>query len=165
MGATNWVSVGISGAALVVSSLAFLVSLAAHRSAGPRVSINAPRIAIVEEECWLQFKVTNAGRSSIDLDNASAGWLGETLSDLPCRLAGGSSKSLSFKARPGPTQYIGDSVTAVVALGTGERLTKRIKINEAELGTLQMKISLRQGNKTDVANAKQHLPDIQIDEV
>lgn len=133
MDINEWVSATISGVAVVVSIVALLASIAANRSAGPRVSVLASRLSGSGTDLWLQVKVCNSGRGEIDLDGAWAGWLGATLTELPARLRSGSSAVLSFRSTISPTSALGRSLSVQIDLGNGESVMKRLNLSETEI--------------------------------
>jgi hypothetical protein len=133
MGLTAWVSTAISGTATVVSLIALAVSIAANRSAGPRVSVLGSQLSGSGTDLWLQVKVCNSGRGEINLDGAWAGWLGATLTELPIRLRSGSSEVLVFRSSISPDTRIAGSLSIQIDLGNGETLMKRLALSETEI--------------------------------
>jgi hypothetical protein len=131
----TWVSVSSSGVATVVSIAALWVSIVANRAAGPRVSVSSSYLTAIDSDWWLRIKVTNSGRSEIDIDGAWAGWLGQTLTELPARLLGGSSKILTFRGKLPPTQFLGSTLTVQIALGNGDTILRRVTLNENDVFT------------------------------
>jgi hypothetical protein len=123
----------LAGAALVVSVLSLVVSIAAHRAGGPRIVLATTKLSNMADEWWLEVRVANSGRSEVDLDGAWAGWLGSTITNLPARLAAGSSKALVFRGELPPTQYLGNALTIQIGLGSGQTILKRLKLDEIEI--------------------------------
>lgn len=136
-----WLTLAIATGALIVSVLALLVSLAANRAAGPLVSVTDFQLAFDTDKWWLEVSVANSGHADIDLDGAWAGWFGATLTQLPARLAGGSSKAIVFRGILPPTKYLGDPLTVQIGLGNGKMAMKRIRLSESEIAFQLARVS------------------------
>lgn len=131
-----WLTLVISTGAAVVSLGSLVVSVLTYRASGPRVAISDYDIANRGGEWWLQIRVVNSGRSEVDVEAAWTNWLGATVSDLPHRMKGGSSKNLVFKGLLPPLQYGGNIITVQVGLGSGRNVLKQIRLNESQQGQL-----------------------------
>jgi hypothetical protein len=129
-------TLAISLGAAVVSLGSLVVSVLTYRASGPRVTVGAYEIANRAREWWLQIKVVNSGRSEVDIEAAWTNWLGATVSDLPHRMKGGSSKNLIFRGVLPPLQYGGSVITVQIGLGSGRNILKQIRLNESEQGQL-----------------------------
>jgi hypothetical protein len=127
----------LAGAALVVSALSLAISIVSYRAGGPRIVLAANNLSNTSGEWWLEVRVANAGRGEVDLDGAWAGWLGATMTALPARLAGGSSKALVFRGKLPPTQYLGNALTVQIGLGNGQIIMKRLKLDETAIAVAQ----------------------------
>lgn len=135
MQASTWASLGISGGALLVSALALFTSTSANKAAGPRVLVTNFKLVFQDRKWWLEIKIANSGHLDIDIDGAWAGVFGAALTDLPVRLANGSSKVIIFRTEGSPRDKfkLGSSLTIQISLGNGETLLKRIRLDEVEI--------------------------------
>lgn len=159
MGITSWISIGISGVAALVSGAALMVSAAANRAAGPRVSILSSKMSGRGTDLWLTVKISNSGRSEIDVDGAWAGWLGQTNTEMPIRLLGGSSKTLVFISSALDIGSIDASFSIQIDLGNGQTILKRLTLNEREIAYEMGRIAaIREQYKENVAHGSEITP-------
>jgi hypothetical protein len=133
MGATSWISTGISAVAAAVSIAALMISIAANRASGPRVSILSSKLSGTGPDLWLAVKISNSGRSEIDVDGAWAGWFGQTNTTMPIRLQGGSSKVLTFISTFPSKDNLDFTLSVQIELGNGQTMLKRLTLSEREI--------------------------------
>lgn len=127
----------ISALALLVSLGSLLVSLAAHRSGGPRVRYVGYELRLFPGELRLLVKVANSGRSEIDIEAALCESIGSTVTILPTRLKSGSSQVLTFR-RPVHESLVNlGSLSVTIGLGTGETRIHRIELDDRDIDTLR----------------------------
>jgi hypothetical protein len=133
MGVSPWISTGISGVAAAVSVAALTVSVAANRAAGPRVSILNSKLSGSGTDLWLNVKISNSGRSEIDVDGAWTGWFGPTTTTMPISLRGGSSAILTFIATFPDKGNLDIALSVQIELGNGQSMLKRLALSEREV--------------------------------
>jgi hypothetical protein len=149
VGVTPWISTGISGVAAAVSVAALMVSVAANRVAGPRVSILSSKVSGAGADLWLTVKISNSGRSEIDIDGAWAGWFGQTTTSMPIPLRGGSSSSLTFISTFPEKGNVDISLSVQIDLGNGQTILKRLALSEREIAFEMGRIAALQELRED----------------
>ena len=164
MDLNDWLTFTVSLGALSVSVIALLVSLSANRSAGPLISIGDHQLAFRAKQWWLEVNVVNSGHSDIDLEGAWAGWLGQTITELPTRLSSNSSKSLIFRGALPPSKFLGDPLTVQVSLGNGSMAMKRIRLSESDIAA-QLSRSSAEAQGEGATNLEEQAPELRIEEV
>jgi hypothetical protein len=158
MGADFWIPTGISGIATLISFFAFLASVTANRNAGPRVSILSSKLSGSGTDLWLVVKISNSGRSEIDVDGAWAGWFGQARTNMPITLRGASSATLTFISTFPGKDNLSLSLGAQIALGNGETIFKRLDLSETEIAYEIGRISaLKEHNYLDSATEGSHI--------
>lgn len=129
----GWIPVVVSLAALVVSIGSLSVAYMGYRSSGPRVVVTDHKLTARHGEFWLEVKVTNSGRSEIDIEGAWTEWLGAATTSLPFRLPAGSSKILLFQGKLPPVQYSRGSLTVRIGLGNAQTVLAAVRLSESDL--------------------------------
>ena len=136
-------TLAIAASALIVSFLSLLVSFVGQRASGPRVRITSAQLVDVDLTWWLRIRVVNSGRSEVDIETASAERLGFALQSDVRRLQGGSSLFLEFRGPIPFREYMPQSITVQVSLGTGQTIFKRIQLDEREVVAGSARIASR----------------------
>jgi hypothetical protein len=136
---TAWVAIGVSSGSLVTSMLALTVVYANYRASGPRVNVVSHALQIQSSQDWLKIVLANAGRTDVDIEGAWSNWLGSSVTELPLRLASGSSCFLVFRGVVPPPRLANGPLTVSVGLGNGATLLRRITLTEAEQGLANLR--------------------------
>lgn len=80
----------------------------------------------------MTLSVRNAGHGAVDVEGATAGWLGSTVRELPQRVDGGSALTLSF-TQAVPQQSLSRPIVVSVYLASGRTVTKTFKLGDSDL--------------------------------